>query len=368
MRGKGNNPLNFGIYIHWPFCLSKCPYCDFFSQVKKDVPQEKIIAEYLQDLDFYHHLTSSQTVSSIFFGGGTPSLIEPKNIAKIIEHINKLWPMAEKVEISLEANPNTDKPHLFSDLKTAGINRLSLGVQALNDSDLKFLGRTHTVKQAMNSINEVLKTFDNHSFDLIYARPQQILANWEKELQQATNFGFKHLSLYQLTIEEGTIFYKQGLEALEEETASQMYQFTNDFLATQGYLQYEISNYAQEGFASSHNQIYWNGDNYLGIGKSAHGRIKNADKIYATTHRCQLEELTSQERAEELLLMGLRLNCGINKASFYNHCGLEFDAFINQSKLQRLIEQDFIINNTQAIKATPSGQLVLNKIIEELCP
>lgn len=363
-----NSSTSFGIYIHWPFCLSKCPYCDFFSQVKKDIPQEKIIAEYLQDLDFYHQLTSQQIVSSIFFGGGTPSLIEPKNITTIIEHIYKLWPMARNVEISLEANPNTDKPHLFSDLKTAGINRLSLGVQALNDSDLKFLGRTHTVKQAMNSINEVLKIFDNHSFDLIYARPQQTLSNWEKELEQALNFGFKHLSMYQLTIEEGTVFYKQGLESLEEDAASQMYQFTNAFLAAHNYNQYEISNYAQEGFASSHNQIYWEGNDYLGIGKSAHGRIKNSGKIYATTHRCQLEELTSQERAEELVIMGLRLNRGIDKAVFHHNCDLEFDAFINQSKLQRLIEQDFIINNTQTIKATASGQLVLNKIIEELCP
>ena len=355
----------FGIYIHWPYCLSKCPYCDFFSKVRKDVSQSEIIEEYISDLDFYHNLTEHKKVTSIFFGGGTPSLIEPKNIERIINHIKSKWNYADDIEISLEANPNTQTPSLFSDLKSAGINRLSLGVQALNDDDLKFLGRTHDTKQALNSIEQVLKTFDNHSFDLIYARPNQQLKNWETELNQATNFGFKHLSLYQLTIEEGTPFHKQGLITLNEDDALAMYNFTNEFLAKYGYEQYEVSNYALNGFESKHNQLYWQGDDYLGIGKSAHGRIRHDRKIYATTHRKKLEELTQVERAEELIIMGLRLRTGIDKDAFKNICGLEFDDFINKRNLTKLIEQDLIIDTKENIRLHDFA--LLNKIIEELC-
>lgn len=360
-------PFPFGIYIHWPYCLSKCPYCDFFSTVKKDVEQETLIEEYIKDLDFYFEMTSSRTVTSIFFGGGTPSLIKPELISKLIDHIGHKWKMADKVEVSLEANPNTDRPHLFSDLKSAGINRLSLGVQALNEKDLKTLGRTHSLKEAYQSIDEVLKTFDNHSMDLIYARPEQTLKNWSSEISQATALGFKHLSMYQLTIEEGTIFYKKGLLEANEEIAEELYAFTNDFLASKGYLQYEISNYAQTGFESSHNQIYWTGDDYLGIGASAHGRIKSLGKIYATTHPRKLEELTPQERAEELIIMGLRLNQGIDKSVFKQNCGLDFEVFINQERLQNLLTEKLIINSPKKIIATNQGRLLLNKLIEELC-
>lgn len=194
-----------GVYIHWPFCRSKCPYCDFFSRVKKDVDQAAIVDGYLADLEYYRGLNDGYTVDSVFFGGGTPSLLEPKQIARILDKIAALWPLSEQPEISLEANPNTDRPGLFADLRAAGINRLSLGVQALNDADLRFLGRTHGVKEALASVDSVLKNFDNHSLDLIYARPGQTPAAWERELRQAA-LGMKHLSLYQLTIEEGTVF------------------------------------------------------------------------------------------------------------------------------------------------------------------
>lgn len=358
----------FGIYIHWPYCLSKCPYCDFFSKVKKGVEQESIIAGYLEDLNFYHSLSADKTVSSIFFGGGTPSLLKTELIEKIINYIYSLWPMATKVEISLEANPNTDRPCLFKDLKSAGINRLSLGVQALNDADLKLLGRTHNAAQARQAISKVLETFDNHSIDLIYARPEQNLIQWEKELKEAVSFGFKHLSLYQLTIEEGTVFYKKGLTALAEDVATEMYNQTNKLLESSGYRQYEISNYAHPGFESMHNSLYWQGDDYLGIGEAAHGRLQTANKFYATTHHRKFEELTVQERAEELLLMGLRLNRGIDKAHFKANCGLDFDDFVNGNKLSILTEQGFIIDSKDNIRVSDSGRPVLNKIIEELCP
>lgn len=357
---------DFGIYIHWPYCLSKCPYCDFFSKVKKNVDQEQIISEYLEDLDFYQNLTREKTVTSIFFGGGTPSLIKPQLIEKLINHIHSLWQIASDVEISLEANPNTDRPQLFTDLKSAGINRLSLGVQALNNQDLKLLGRTHSLQDALTSIDKVLATFDNHSMDLIYTRPEQTFDDWQKELKQAVSFGFKHLSMYQLTIEKGTVFHKQNLQIPDDETAALLYEMTGNYLQKHGYNQYEISNYAKDGFASSHNQIYWTGDDYLGIGQAAHGRFQHNGKIFATTHRRKLEELTPEERAEELLLMGLRLNRGIDKQQFQNNCGLAFNKAVNLEKLSRLQQEQLIINTEHNLKATPQGRLVLNYIIEEL--
>lgn len=362
-----DNSVKFGIYIHWPYCLSKCPYCDFFSQVKRNIPQEELINKYLQELDFYHQYTSKQTVTSIFFGGGTPSLIEPQYIEKIINHIQKKWSLAANIEISLEANPNSDKPNLFKELKQAGINRLSLGVQALNDKDLKFLGRTHNLEQAYIAINKVLQNFDNHSMDLIYARPEQTLEAWQDEIKQAVNFGFKHLSMYQLTIEEGTFFFKKGINPLEENAAAKLYDFTNEFLKDNKYPQYEVSNYANEKYQSSHNKIYWQGDNYLGIGPSAHGRIKTGNKIYATTYNCQLEELSPQERAEELIIMGLRLNEGINKEKFYNVCGIKLADFINQKNLSTLKAEKLIVETQTHLLATDEGRLVLNKLIEDLC-
>ena len=362
-----DNSVKFGIYIHWPFCLSKCPYCDFFSQIKKDVEQETIIKEYLEDLDFYAEKTGDRVVESIFFGGGTPSLIKPNLIEKIINHIQQKWKCKKDIEISLEANPNNDRKNLFKDLRQAGINRLSLGVQALNDKDLKFLGRTHNLEQAYTAIDEVLQNFDNHSFDLIYARPKQTLSAWQEEIKQAVHFGFKHLSMYQLTIEEGTVFYKKQVEAAEEDIAREMYLFTNQYLQENGYLQYEVSNYAQSGFPSRHNLLYWQGDDYLGIGKSAHGRLKIGNRFYALTHRRQEEEISASERAEELIIMGLRLNEGISKEKFYNVCGIKLADFINQKNLSELKAEKLIEETKTHMLATNEGRLVLNKLIEDLC-
>lgn len=356
-----------GIYIHWPYCLSKCPYCDFYKELCNDVPQEQIIAQYLEDLDFYLSMTSGKEVVSIFFGGGTPSLIEPKLIEKIINVIQKKYTCATNLEISLEANPNTHRPNLFSDLRQAGINRLSLGVQALNDKDLKFLGRSHNLNEALTAIDSVLENFDNHSIDLIYARPNQDLISWSQELQQVISLGLKHISLYQLTIEEGTHFFKKGIEPLEEEAATNMYLLTQDYLNKNTYPQYEVSNFAQDGYSSRHNLLYWQGDDYLGIGKSAHGRIKNQGKFYATTHHRLIEELTAEERAQELIIMGLRLVEGINKKHFFEICGIDFDKFVNQENLNYLKKESFITETSDYITATPKGFLVLNKLIEDLC-
>lgn len=355
------------VYIHWPYCLSKCPYCDFFSKVDKHVDQKQIIDGYLDDLNRYHDLTAKQTVQSIFFGGGTPSLIEPQYIEKVINHIFKLWPTTKQVEISLEANPNTNRPNLFADLRLAGINRLSLGIQALNDKDLKFLGRTHNLSRALHAVDEVTRLFDNHSADLIYARPGQTAEAWKQELNQISELGLKHLSLYQLTIEEGTFFARKGIKPMDDEPAAELYALTQEFLATKGYPQYEVSNFAHPGYESIHNLAYWRGQNYLGIGPAAHGRIKTTDKIYASTHHRQLEELTPQERAEELIIMGLRIREGINKENFRRQCGLELTGFVNDKARQSLIRQKLLFEDKHSLRAANRGFLLLNKIIEELC-
>ena len=359
--------IPLSVYIHWPYCLSKCPYCDFFSKVDKHVDQKQIIDGYLDDLNWYHDLTAKQTVQSIFFGGGTPSLIEPQYIEKVINHIFKLWPTTKQVEISLEANPNTNRPNLFADLRLAGINRLSLGIQALNDKDLKFLGRTHNLSRALHAVDEVTRLFDNHSADLIYARPGQTAEAWKQELNQISELGLKHLSLYQLTIEEGTFFARKGIKPMDDEPAAELYALTQEFLATKGYPQYEVSNFAHPGYESIHNLAYWRGQNYLGIGPAAHGRIKTTDKIYASTHHRQLEELTPQERAEELIIMGLRIREGINKENFRRQCGLELTGFVNDKARQSLIRQKLLFEDKHSLRAANRGFLLLNKIIEELC-
>ena len=360
--------IPLSIYIHWPYCKSKCPYCDFFKTVKKHIDQKEMINSYIEELKFYHQLVANRNVRSVFFGGGTPSLIEPQYIELLLNEISKLWNFENLPEISLEANPNSEYPDMFRQLKKAGINRLSLGVQALNDADLRFLGRTHNLNQALHSIDEVVTNFSNHSIDLIYSRPTQTLTEWEKELQQAASFGLKHLSLYQLTIEEGTVFAKKGIKPLYEEQASKMYQYTVDYLRDNGYPRYEVSNFAPKAYQSRHNKCYWLGDDYIGIGASAHGRLKIGNKHYAFVHPHIQEELSNKERAEELLLMGLRLEEGINKQHFYDICNLELDHFVNLSAKQQLIATNFLIDNTTQLRATDQGFLILDYIISKLCP
>ncbi len=360
-----NNDI--AIYIHWPFCKSKCPYCDFYKELYININQDDIINEYITSLYRYHELLPDRCVKSVFFGGGTPSLILPHNIEKILNTVCKLWPLYSDPEISLEANPNTDSATLFSDLKQAGINRLSLGVQALNDTDLHFLGRTHNTADARQCLEKIVKTFDNHSADLIYARPEQKLAQWHDELKEITSYGLKHLSLYQLTIEENTVFARKNIKPLSEDKALEMYKFSGDFLAAKNYPQYEVSNYAVPQFASRHNLTYWQGGEYIGIGKSAHGRLKINNKHIATVYPFIDEELTQQQRAEELIIMGLRLTKGIDKKTFKKICGLNLYDCINLSKLHILEELHLIKDTSDHLYATKCGFPVLNQIINELC-
>ncbi len=355
-----------GIYIHWPYCKSKCPYCDFYSRVEKNVNQADIIAGYLDDLEYYRSLNDGYQVSSIFFGGGTPSLIEPRYVSEIIDKVAALWPCDENVEISLEANPNTDNGRLFSDLRQAGVNRLSLGVQALNDADLRFLGRTHNLEQALQSIDAVCKNFDNHSMDLIYARPKQKSQEWEKELQRACRLGLKHLSLYQLTIEENTVFARKGVETISEDAASELYAISDNVMQDFGYLRYEVSNYAQKGYQCLHNLGYWQGYDYVGIGNGGIGRLHIDGQLYHTYYHRNKELIVPQERAEELLIMGLRLVEGVDKKRFAEQCGINFEDAIDGEKVRQFIEQGMLVENSSHIRATKNGNLVLNYLIENL--
>lgn len=356
-----------GIYLHWPFCKSKCPYCDFFSKVNPRINQNEIINGYLAQLEQYRKILQSRHIKSIFFGGGTPSLITPDNIERILAKINTLWGIDSSTEISLEANPNTDSPTLFYDLRQAGINRLSLGVQSFNDSELKFLGRTHNSVQALQAIDNMQKHFTNCSIDLMYALPDQTTKSWQKQLQQACDLGFKHISLYQLTIEDGTVFAKKKIQLPDENKAVELYLLTEDFLSARGLHKYEVSNYAKENYQSRHNLIYWQGGEYIGIGQSAHGRLKLNDQWQAQTDPLQFEPITFKERAEELIIMGLRLTAGINKSQFKSVCGLNFDDSVNQNFLQQAVQQNLIKNTSENIYATEKGFLVLNKLIEGLC-
>ncbi|MBR6355943.1 MAG: radical SAM family heme chaperone HemW [Alphaproteobacteria bacterium] len=359
-------PQEIAVYIHWPFCKSKCPYCDFYKELAHNIDQDAVVAEYIDALRRYRQILPERTVKSIFFGGGTPSLITPQNVAKIIDEIARLWSLKNKAEISLEANPNTHYQTMFADLKNAGINRLSLGVQALDEADLRFLGRTHTLETARCCLKEIVEVFDNHSADLIYARPQQQYADWEKELAEICAYGLKHLSLYQLTIEENTVFARKNIQPLEENAAAEMYERTRDFLVARNYALYEVSNFAQTGFESAHNLTYWQGGDYIGIGKSAHGRFCLNGTHFAAEYPFEHTPLTPRERAEELVFMGLRLASGIDKARFKQICGLNLMQFINISKLQELQEAGLTAETPTHLFATRAGFLLLNQIVAEL--
>ncbi len=360
-------PDDLAIYIHWPFCKSKCPYCDFYKELAHGIDGDKIINEYIEALKCYVDLLPKRKIKSIFFGGGTPSLISPQNIAKLIDFICNKWNICTNIEISLEANPNSNHPNMFKDLHLAGVNRLSLGIQALNEQDLRFLGRTHNLKEAQQSLEEVVKIFNNHSADLIYARPAQTLNNWQKELEEICNYGLKHLSLYQLTIEENTVFARKSIKPLDDDKAADLYSLTRNFLDTFGYKMYEVSNFAQTGFQSRHNLTYWQGGDYIGIGKSAQGRLTLNNNFFATDYPFRNEKLSTEERAEELIFTGLRLTQGIDKHLFHTIIGHDLSDFINNSAQKQLKELNLITETTDFLSATPQGFLVLNALIEQLC-
>ncbi len=379
----GNISQNLGIYIHWPFCSAKCPYCDFNSHVQANIDHDLWLRAYLIELKRYYSETDHRNIVSIFFGGGTPSLMKPNVIEKIINQIKILWHCDPKIEITAEANPSSSEISKFMDFRSGGINRLSIGVQSFEDRNLKFLGREHTSKDAEKAVIAASKVFDNYTFDLIYALPKQTCSEWERELKLALQFIRNHVSIYQLTIEPGTEFYKNKIEPANEKIGSDLYQITNSILAHNGYESYEISNYSKPDFNCRHNMVYWNGLDYLGVGPGAHGRLtknyitqsiqsyKNPNKWLNTVLVEQNGEqsrlsLKPSERFEEILLMGLRLTKGISFSSFYNLTNTQLLDFIDHKKLGVLIEEDFISYDNNNLKVTYKGREILNSVLKFL--
>lgn len=370
----------FGIYLHWPYCESKCPYCDFNSYVEKNVNWYEWELSFLSQLGFYYQETGDRKVNSIFFGGGTPSLMNPKLVSNIINHISNLWGFEDTVEITLEANPSSVESRRFAEFKAAGVNRVSIGVQALNNIDLKKLGRLHSVQDALNAIEIGKDTFDRVSFDLIYARQDQKLQDWELELKKALTLEPDHLSLYQLTIEPNTTFgnlkEKGKLSGLPDENlGGDLYHLTNNLCYKFGLNPYEVSNYSRKNHESIHNKIYWNYGDYLGVGPGAHGRITTQKGRFATQNyyspiKWQKNALNNagesirtlingKDQADEMAMMGLRLNSGFSKERYFRLSGKK----LNEKTLTFLISDNLITVENNFIKATDQGRVVLNSLI-----
>ncbi|WP_414637113.1 radical SAM family heme chaperone HemW [Azospirillum sp.] len=382
--GPGYDGPGFAVYVHWPFCKSKCPYCDFNSHVRERVDHDRWRAGLLRELDHYADMTAGRTVTSIFFGGGTPSLMEPATVGAIIDRIAQRWPVADQLEVTLEANPTSVEADKFRAFRTAGINRVSLGIQALDDASLKFLGRQHNAAEATGAIELAARTFDRFSFDLIYARPGQTVAAWQAELARALDYAVGHLSVYQLTIEEGTAFYplhaRGDLVLPDENLAGDLYEATQSQLAAAGLPAYEISNHARPGEESRHNLTYWRYGDYVGIGPGAHGRLTlDGEKFATRAHRAPeiwLERverdghgaaapdpIDRDARGTELLMMGLRLSEGVRLARLVEETGRTLDDFVEPAALSRLIEGGFLTRDADRLSATSEGLQRLNAVL-----
>ncbi len=373
----------FGLYVHWPFCQAKCPYCDFNSHVTANIDQKIWVRAYLRELERIAQEVPGRVLNSIFFGGGTPSLMHPDTVAAVIEAARSHWPFANDIEITLEANPGSVEAGRFAGYRDGGVNRISMGIQALNDGDLRRLGRIHSVAEARSAFDVARDCFKRVSFDLIYARQGQTLEAWRQELSEALSMAIDHLSLYQLTIEDGTAFgdrYARGkLRNLPtEDTSADMYLVTQEVTAAHGMPGYEISNHARPGAESLHNLVYWRYGDYVGIGPGAHGRLTLNGIRYAT--ECHLapgawldavskgngeslrSALTSQDAAVEQLMMGMRLSQGLNMARFESLSGNRIDS----NRLSHLQELGMVTVSGTTLAATDQGRAVLNAVLREL--
>ncbi|HLI20322.1 MAG TPA: radical SAM family heme chaperone HemW [Stellaceae bacterium] len=375
------------LYIHWPFCKSKCPYCDFNSHVRERIDEARWRAALLAELDHWAPALKGRELQSIFFGGGTPSLMAPATATALVERAARHWSFAPAIEITLEANPTSVEAARFAELKAAGVNRVSLGVQALDDAALKFLGRGHNADEARVAVALAAKLFPRFSFDLIYARPGQTLAAWRQELTSALAMAGDHLSLYQLTIEPGTAFataFARGDFRLpDDETQGALYEVTQDMLAGAGLPAYEISNHARSGQECRHNLVYWRYQDYLGIGPGAHGRLtldgeKRALKNFRAPETWlgaveqdghggeELLVLSSAERREEMLMMGLRLSGGIARADFRAATGMEIEAALDPARVASLSDSGFLALDKHGLRATDAGRQRLNAVLAVL--
>ena len=378
-EGEGLSPL--ALYIHWPFCVSKCPYCDFNSHVREAVDRRVWCDAMLADLAYEASVTPGRPLGSIFFGGGTPSLMPPQTVAALIDAAAAHWGFADGIEITLEANPSSVEAARFSDLASAGINRVSLGLQALRDEALVFLGRAHDVREGLAALETAQRSFDRVSFDLIYARPGQSAADWGAELRQALSFGTEHLSLYQLTIEPGTRFAtlaaSGALPPVDPDHGATLFELTRDMTAAAGLPAYEVSNHARPGAESRHNLSYWRYEDYLGVGPGAHGRRngmasvrrkKPENFLTAVTrngHGIEQEEaLGPDTRAAEALLMGLRLDEGIDLARISALTGIARP--VDDAAVARLEGHRLIARDGDRLRVTAAGMLLLDAILAEI--
>lgn len=371
------------IYIHWPFCKKKCPYCDFNSYVhEKDLNEDEWLNAYLKSINAFQDIIKNRKIHSIFFGGGTPSLMPIRIIEKILNKLDTISPI-KNCEISLEANPTSSEKEKFKELKKIGINRISIGVQSFNDKNLQFLGRQHSAKDAEKAIEEANEIFDNYSIDLIYSLPEQTLDTWEKELNYALKFAKHHISLYQLTIEKGTEFFSlfknKSFILPDENIEHDLYILTKKITSEHNFHNYEISNFAQTGKESQHNLAYWNYQEYLGIGPGAHSRIKinndyyalnmvyNPEKWLSLENNVQYQKiLTLEEIAREYLLMGLRLHDGIDLKAFKQRFNTNLLNFLNKDKIEYLLNENLLTLSPSKIYLTNKGKLLINYILQQI--
>jgi putative oxygen-independent coproporphyrinogen III oxidase len=374
----------FGLYIHWPFCQSKCPYCDFNSHVSSNIDQEAWTEAYLSEISNNYHFSSEKVLNTVFFGGGTPSLMPSKTIETIITHILSLWKTSNQLEITLEANPTSIDVSRFKEYRSAGVNRVSVGVQSLDDTSLKCLGRLHTGKEAIIAVQTAQSVFDRVSFDLIYARQNQTIKAWEQELLSALSLGTNHMSLYQLTIEDGTVFGDRAkigkLPGLpSEDLSADMYTLTQEIMSSNRLPLYEVSNHAFPGEESRHNLIYWRGGDFIGIGPGAHGRYYQGPKRKATVmtknpnkwlsqikrlgHGAEPSTVLSKsDEALEYLMMSARLVEGTD-LKFLEALDLNL---LNYNNIKGLKKLGLIFVKNERMVVTPEGRPVLNSVLSEL--
>ncbi|AMN38752.1 radical SAM family heme chaperone HemW [Rhodoplanes sp. Z2-YC6860] len=380
-----NSAAAFGVYVHWPFCLSKCPYCDFNSHVRHAaIDEARFLRAFETEIATTAGRVPGRTVTSIFLGGGTPSLMQPGTVGAILNAIGKHWPVARDVEVTLEANPTSVEATRFRGYRAAGVNRVSLGVQALDDALLKELGRLHTAREALDAVAIARQNFERYSFDLIYARPRQTPQQWQAELKRAIGEAAEHLSLYQLTIEPDTPFatlHKSGkLITPDDDSARELFDLTQEICGAAGLPAYEVSNHARPGAECRHNLVYWRGQEYAGIGPGAHGRLdidgrRHAiaterrpetwlTQVEATGHGVVTDEvLLPEERADEFLLMGLRLAEGIDPARYTALSGRTLDP----ARIETLAAHGFVARDRHGIlRVTPAGFPVLDAVVADL--
>ncbi len=379
----------FGVYVHWPFCLAKCPYCDFNSHVRAGVDEGRWRAALTAEVAHFAARAPGRAVTSIFFGGGTPSLMGPATVAAVIDAVTGAWRTAPEVEITLEANPTSVEAGRFAGYRAAGVNRLSLGVQALDDAALAFLGREHSAAEAMAALTLARRHFARTSFDLVYARPEQSPAAWADELGRALELCGDHLSLYQLTIEPGTPFHaawrRGAWKPPGDDLAARLYEETQALCEAAGLAAYEVSNHARPGAECRHNLTYWRYGDYVGVGPGAHGRLSLDGERVATRQRHRPEDwlagvearghggageeaLEPSTQAAEMLMMGLRLAEGVSRPGFRRRLGRDIEEMVAAERLARLVEAGFLVSDERALAVTPAGRRVLDAVLAELVP